>query len=229
MPYRLYVPAGYDAKAKYPLVLWLHGAAGRGNDDVLQISAGNTLGSHIWTRPENQAKFPAFVLAPQCPADEYWPRPRRRGARAAALGARDSRCRAKGIQHRSGSCLRCGAIDGRRRNLGGSSVCARTICGWHTALRLSQPGRSVERRACAGLDISGRSRSNSSGDGGQRVCRGPQESGRHTAIQRVSGNRPPSLGKSVRRAGAGRVARRAETPEVDDPSRLALAPRLRAG
>jgi len=76
MPYRLYVPANYDAKAKYPLVLWLHGANGRGNDNVLQISAGNSLGTHIWTKPENQAKFPAFVLAPQCPADTFWPRPR---------------------------------------------------------------------------------------------------------------------------------------------------------
>lgn len=79
MPYRLYVPPNYDAKAKYPLVLWLHGAAGRGTDNVLQISANNTLGTHIWTKPENQAKFPAFVLAPQCPADQYWPRPRSEG------------------------------------------------------------------------------------------------------------------------------------------------------
>src|SRR5262249_22002919 len=44
MPYRLFVPPGYDAKKKYPLVLWLHGAAGRGTDNVLQISQGNTLG-----------------------------------------------------------------------------------------------------------------------------------------------------------------------------------------
>lgn len=76
MPYRLYIPANYDPKAKYPLVLWLHGAAGRGRDNVLQISGGNTLGTHIWTKPENQAKFPAFVLAPQCPANQLWGRPR---------------------------------------------------------------------------------------------------------------------------------------------------------
>jgi predicted peptidase len=75
MPYRLHVPPNYNRKEKYPLVLWLHGAAGRGTDNVLQISAGNTLGTHIWTKPENQAKFPTFVLAPQCPPDQVWGRP----------------------------------------------------------------------------------------------------------------------------------------------------------
>ena len=75
-PYRLFVPPSYDPKKRYPLVLWLHGAAGRGNDNILEISEGNTLGTHIWTKPENQAKFPAFVLAPQCPAEKFWAYPR---------------------------------------------------------------------------------------------------------------------------------------------------------
>jgi predicted peptidase len=35
MPYRLYVLSNYEKKTKYPLVLWLHGAAGRGTDNVL--------------------------------------------------------------------------------------------------------------------------------------------------------------------------------------------------
>jgi predicted peptidase len=72
MPYRIFVPPSYDVKKKFPLVLWLHGAAGRGNDNLLQISGGNEPGTHIWTKPENQAKLPAFVLAPQCPEDELW-------------------------------------------------------------------------------------------------------------------------------------------------------------
>jgi predicted peptidase len=32
MPYRLFVPTGYDARRKYPLVVWLHGTSGRGDD-----------------------------------------------------------------------------------------------------------------------------------------------------------------------------------------------------
>jgi predicted peptidase len=72
MPYRLFVPASYDKKKKYPLVLWLHGGAGRGRDNSRQISEGNQIGSHVWTEPRNQMKHPCFVLAPQCPPNEVW-------------------------------------------------------------------------------------------------------------------------------------------------------------
>jgi len=72
MPYRLFIPRGYDAQKKYPLMLWLHGGGGRGIDNVKQISEGNTSGSHIWTTPANQATYPSFVLAPQCPEGEMW-------------------------------------------------------------------------------------------------------------------------------------------------------------
>jgi predicted peptidase len=72
MPYRLFIPQSYDKRKKYPLVLWLHGGAGRGNDNLKQISGGNTIGSHVWTLPENQSKHPCFVVAPQCPDDELW-------------------------------------------------------------------------------------------------------------------------------------------------------------
>lgn len=72
MPYRLFIPQSYDKRKKYPLVLWLHGGAGRGNDNLKQISGGNTIGSHVWTLPETQSKHPCFVVAPQCPDNELW-------------------------------------------------------------------------------------------------------------------------------------------------------------
>ena len=72
MLYRLFIPAKYESRQKYPLVLWLHGGAGRGDDNVSQISGGNTAGSHVWTLPENQTRYPCFVFAPQCPAGEEW-------------------------------------------------------------------------------------------------------------------------------------------------------------
>ena len=74
MPYRLFVPKGYDAgkKDRYPLVLWLHGAAGRGSNNLNQISGGNAWGTSAFVAPENQAKFPAFVVAPQCPEGKFW-------------------------------------------------------------------------------------------------------------------------------------------------------------
>ena len=75
MAYRLFVPPDYDAAKKYPIVLWLHGAAGRGSDNFSQLSGGNFAGSHFWTTPENQEKYHAFVLAPQVDAAKGWARP----------------------------------------------------------------------------------------------------------------------------------------------------------
>jgi predicted peptidase len=103
MQYRLFVPPGYDAAKKYPIVLWLHGANGRGSDNLLQISGGNYLGTHVWTSPEIQAKDPVFVLAPQventknlvAPAREYG------GTGFVASGARNCRCSREGIFDRS--------------------------------------------------------------------------------------------------------------------------------
>jgi predicted peptidase len=72
MPYRLFVPGGYAATKRYPLVLWLHGARGRGSDNIRNISGQNRLGSHIWTLPANQKNYPCFVVAPQCPDTTLW-------------------------------------------------------------------------------------------------------------------------------------------------------------
>src|SRR6202050_1358130 len=75
MQYRLFVPPGYDGTKKYPVVLWLHDAAGRGSDNLKQISGSNFLGSHVWTSAENQAKYHAFELAPQVDITKAWARP----------------------------------------------------------------------------------------------------------------------------------------------------------
>jgi predicted peptidase len=66
MPYRVFVPKNYDRTKRYPLVLWLHGSGGVGKDNRKQISQASTVGTHTWTTNENQAKYPAFVVAPQC-------------------------------------------------------------------------------------------------------------------------------------------------------------------
>jgi predicted peptidase len=69
MPYRLFLPTGYDAQKRYPLVVWLHGAGGMGRDNLRQISGDQLAGTRTWTTPEHQAKYPAFVLAPQSAGD----------------------------------------------------------------------------------------------------------------------------------------------------------------
>ena len=72
MPYRVYVPANYDADKKYPLVLFFHSGSGRGFNNEQQIMHENAAGTHVWTQPANQAQFPAFVLAPQCSIEDNW-------------------------------------------------------------------------------------------------------------------------------------------------------------
>jgi predicted peptidase len=75
LSYRLFVPLGYDANQKYPLMLWLHSGDGRGSDNAKQLTKENQLGTHFWIAHEVQAKFPAFVLVPQCPSGKTWAEP----------------------------------------------------------------------------------------------------------------------------------------------------------
>jgi predicted peptidase len=69
--YRLFVPENYDRKQKYPLVLFLHGGGGRGNDNLKQIQGGNGYLIDLFTGPETQIRYPCFVVAPQSP-QEGW-------------------------------------------------------------------------------------------------------------------------------------------------------------
>lgn len=68
LPYRMIRPESMKAGRKYPLVLFLHGAGERGNDNERQL----THGGQMFLNPVNREKYPAFVLVPQCPAGSYW-------------------------------------------------------------------------------------------------------------------------------------------------------------
>jgi len=70
--YRLFVPQNYDRKKKYPLVLYLHGGGGRGNDNLKQIQGGNGYLIDFFTQSETQTRYPSFVVAPQSPMQEGW-------------------------------------------------------------------------------------------------------------------------------------------------------------
>jgi predicted peptidase len=65
LKYRLWVPKKYDAKNKYPLILFLHGAGERGDDNKAQIKHAQVL--NLVT-----GKQPAFLVAPQCPRNVQW-------------------------------------------------------------------------------------------------------------------------------------------------------------
>jgi predicted peptidase len=72
MPYRLFVPPNRSNQKRFPLVLFLHGGGGRGDDNLKQIQGGNGFIIDLLTKPESQAKYPCFVLAPQSPQQEGW-------------------------------------------------------------------------------------------------------------------------------------------------------------
>ena len=68
LPYRLLLPEDYDIKKKYPLLVFLHGAGERGNDNELQL----THGSDQFLTPAFRKQYPAIIVFPQCPKDAYW-------------------------------------------------------------------------------------------------------------------------------------------------------------
>ncbi len=68
MPYRLFRPEA--ASGKLPLVIYLHGSGGLGNDNLKQLALGNIFGTRVWLLPRNQKTFPCYVVAPQ--TDRGW-------------------------------------------------------------------------------------------------------------------------------------------------------------
>jgi predicted peptidase len=69
MPYRLFRP---NASGKLPLVVYLHGSGGLGTDNEKQMGLGNVFGTRVWALPENQERYPCYVLVPQ--TDRGWAR-----------------------------------------------------------------------------------------------------------------------------------------------------------
>ncbi len=68
LSYRLLQPKYFDSKKKYPLVVLLHGAGERGDDNESQLVHG----AKGFASEENSRKNPCFVLVPQCPKDQQW-------------------------------------------------------------------------------------------------------------------------------------------------------------
>lgn len=65
--YRLLYP-DYDPLRKFPLVIFLHGSGERGNDNEAQLKWG--VGN--FANDRTMARYPCFVIAPQCPANQGW-------------------------------------------------------------------------------------------------------------------------------------------------------------
>src|SRR5262245_46713051 len=68
LPYRLLVPKQYDPKKSYPVILYLHGAAGRGSDNVAPLEWGPL----FFLDDALRDKHDFFLVVPQCPRSEAW-------------------------------------------------------------------------------------------------------------------------------------------------------------
>lgn len=66
--YRMLLPENFDAKKQYPVLFFLHGAGERGNDNEAQLIHG----SKLFLNPENRKNFPAIIIFPQCPQNDFW-------------------------------------------------------------------------------------------------------------------------------------------------------------
>jgi predicted peptidase len=66
--YRMMLPDEMVEGESYPLVLFLHGAGERGNDNTAQLEWG----VHAFANSEFREWNPAIVIAPQVPEGSYW-------------------------------------------------------------------------------------------------------------------------------------------------------------
>jgi predicted peptidase len=66
--YRILKPARVEAGKKYPLVLFLHGAGERGDDNTKPLIHG----VKTFATAEFLEKYPCYVVVPQCPENTKW-------------------------------------------------------------------------------------------------------------------------------------------------------------
>ncbi|MEO1029999.1 MAG: prolyl oligopeptidase family serine peptidase [Bacteroidota bacterium] len=68
LKYRLLLPKDFSENKSYPLVLFLHGAGERGDDNDKQLVHG----SNLFLNEKHRDSFPAIIIFPQCTKDDYW-------------------------------------------------------------------------------------------------------------------------------------------------------------
>lgn len=66
--YRIMFPKDFSEDKQYRLILFLHGSGERGNDNEKQLVHGSKLFANEMVRDS----FPAIVIFPQCPEQDYW-------------------------------------------------------------------------------------------------------------------------------------------------------------
>jgi len=68
LPYRIFIPDSISNSEKIPLVLFLHGAGERGDDNESQLLHG----VKYFMNDTIRKQFPCILLVPQCPVSARW-------------------------------------------------------------------------------------------------------------------------------------------------------------
>ncbi len=68
LPYNILFPVDFQSGKQFPLLLFLHGAGERGSDNQKQLA----LLHKLFLDAVNSEEYPAIVVFPQCPEDDYW-------------------------------------------------------------------------------------------------------------------------------------------------------------
>lgn len=78
--FRVFIPKDWSRKKKSPVILFLHGAGERGDDNTAQAKVG--IGPAILRQ---QGRLPFIVVLPQCPKNRWWTEPEMQNMALAAL------------------------------------------------------------------------------------------------------------------------------------------------
>ena len=143
LPYRLLLPKHYDPAQTYPVILYLHGAAGRGEDNAKQLDWGPLL----FLDPAVRDKYEFFLVAPQCPRSAGW----METALGNPAGVRESEALRLALELVADVLPKEFRIDPKRRYLTGVSMGGHAV--WATLVR--RPGFfAAAVPVCSGGDSS---------------------------------------------------------------------------
>jgi predicted peptidase len=126
--YRLLLPKHYDPAQTYPVILYLHGAAGRGDDNAKPLDWGPLLFLESAVRD----KYDFFLVVPQCPRSEGW----MEAALGNPAGVKESETLRQALDLVAGVLPKEFRIDPKRRYLTGVSMGGHAV--WTTLVR--RPG-----------------------------------------------------------------------------------------
>jgi predicted peptidase len=80
--YQVFVPADFNKKKSWPVVLFLHGSGERGEDGLIQTDVGIAHAIRL-----KNSRFPFIVVMPQCRENKIWGNPDMQTQALAALDA----------------------------------------------------------------------------------------------------------------------------------------------